>query len=61
MQRPTAKNQVDLRESCGRVGDGSEQARGIKNTTKRPAESINLDPWGLKQSGPPTREHAGAS
>jgi hypothetical protein len=41
------------------LGDRSEQAGRIKDTT-RFTESTNLGPWGLTESGPPTREHAGA-
>jgi hypothetical protein len=38
-----------VQESCGRVGKRSKQARGVKDTTKRPAESE-----------PPTTKHEGA-
>ena len=60
MQRPTVKRQKELRESCGRVEGRSERARGVKDTKRRPTESPNLDPWGLTETKPPTKEHAGA-
>ena len=40
--------------------DRTEQARGVKDTTRRPTESTNLGPWGLTDTEPPTKEHAGA-
>ena len=60
MQRPTAKHQEELGESCERVRDKTEQARGVKDTTRRPTESTNLDPEELTESELPTKEHAGA-
>jgi hypothetical protein len=60
MQRPTSKHHVELRESCGRMGDRREQAGGVKDTTRRLTESTNLGLWGLTEPGLPTREHAGA-
>jgi hypothetical protein len=30
-----------------------------QDTTRRPTESNNLKPWGLRELGPPTREHKG--
>jgi hypothetical protein len=59
MQRPTTKHQSELRESCGRVGDKTERAKGVKDT-RRPTESTNLGSWGLTETEPPTKEHAGA-
>ena len=59
MQRPTAKHQEELGESCERVRDKTEQARGVKDTTRRPTESTNLDPEELTESELPTKEHAG--
>lgn len=38
MPRPTAKHQAELEKSCGTVGDRSEQARGVKDTTRRLTE-----------------------
>jgi hypothetical protein len=40
-------------ESCGRIGGRIEKA----NSTGRPIESTNLDPWGLPETEPPTKEH----
>jgi hypothetical protein len=34
MQRPTPKNQEELRESCGKVGDRIEQAREMKDIAR---------------------------
>jgi hypothetical protein len=34
MQKPIAKHQAELGESCGRVGDGIEKAAGVKDTTE---------------------------
>lgn len=48
IQKPTAKHQLELGESCGRLGDRSEQARVIKDTTRRSTESTDLGPWGSK-------------
>jgi hypothetical protein len=59
MKRPTAKHQVELGESCGRVEDRSEQAGGIKDFT-RTTESTNLNTWEFTESGPPHRNHDGA-
>jgi hypothetical protein len=47
-----------LRECCGRRGGRIEGARGIKDTTRKPAESTHLGPWGLTETEPPSREHA---
>jgi hypothetical protein len=60
MQRHTFKHQVELGESCGRVGGRIEQAgERVKDTTRRPTESTNLSPGGLTETEPPTKEHAG--
>ena len=61
MRRPTAKHEPELRESCGRLGDTSEQVRGVKDTKRRPTDSTNLGPWGLTEARPPTRERAGVN
>ena len=47
-------------ESCDRTGDRGEQARGAKDTTRRPTESTSLGPWGLTETEPPTKEHTWA-
>jgi hypothetical protein len=49
MQRPTAKHQEELGEPCGTVGNGTDRAKGVKNTTRRPTESTNLGPWGSER------------
>ena len=59
MQRPTAKHQEEQRESSERVGDRTEQAGSVKNTT-RPTESTNMCPLELSETESPTRELAGA-
>jgi hypothetical protein len=57
-QRPRAKHQAELGEYRWRVGDSSEQARGVKDTTKRPTGSINKGPWELTETEPPTKFHS---
>ena len=59
MQRPTGKHWTELRESYGRVGGRIEATGGVRNSTGRSPESTNLDPWGLPETDPPNREHAG--
>ena len=59
MQRPRAKHQAEIRESCERVGDRTEQARGVKDTTRRSTESTNLGLCRLIETEPLTKEHAG--
>jgi hypothetical protein len=54
--RSRAKHQAEFGSL---VGHSIEKARGAKDTTKRPSESINLGPWGLTETEPPTKEHAG--
>jgi hypothetical protein len=39
------KSLMKVWEPCGRVEDRSEQAGGVKNTTRRPTESTNLELW----------------
>ena len=48
MQRTTAKDQVKLVGSCGRVEDSIERAREVKDTIKL-TESTNLGPWGAQR------------
>jgi hypothetical protein len=60
MQRPTAKHQAEPGESCGRIGDRSDQVRGVKGSTGRPTESTILGPWRLTNPETPTREYAWA-
>jgi hypothetical protein len=56
----TAKHQAEPRESYGRVGNRTEQVRGVKGSTRRSTKSTNLRLWGLTEPGPPSREHRGA-
>ena len=58
MQRHIVKHQGELRESGGREGDRIEQAGGVKYTTRRPTESINL-PWGFTETEPLTKSIKG--
>jgi hypothetical protein len=38
---------MELRESYGRVGRRIEGSEEDRDSTGRPTESINMDPWGL--------------
>ena len=60
IQRPTAKHQTELGKSCGRVGGRTEGPKEDRDSTERPIESNNLDPWGLPETEPPTKEGAWA-
>lgn len=44
MKRPTAKNQVEISEYCGRVEDIIEPVGGAKDSTKKHTKSTNLGP-----------------
>ena len=48
---------MDFRDSYGIVRGRIEVPEGNRNFTGRPTESINLDPWGLSETEPPTKEH----
>ena len=37
-----------------------EGTRGDRNSTENSVESINLDPWRLLETEPPTKEHTWA-
>jgi hypothetical protein len=54
MHRSTAKHHVECRMSCGRVGEGLRDPDRI-DSTRRPTESCNLDPWGLPVTEPATK------
>jgi hypothetical protein len=43
MQIPTAKQEMELRESCGRVGRSIERPEG-GGASQENQQSINLDP-----------------
>jgi hypothetical protein len=45
MKGPTAKHEMEVRESCGTVGRKIEGVKWVKNTTRRHIEQTNL---GLK-------------
>jgi hypothetical protein len=45
MQTPTAKQWVELGSSYGRIEGRIVGPEGNKNSTGRPTESTNLDPW----------------
>jgi hypothetical protein len=57
MQIPTDKHWTEVRDSFGRVERRIEVLEGDKNSIGRPTESTNLDPWGLSETEPPTKEH----
>jgi hypothetical protein len=40
---------IELGDFYGRVGGRTEGPRGDKNSTGRPTESTNLDPWGSQR------------
>jgi hypothetical protein len=58
MKRPTAKHWMELGESYGRVRGRIERTEGNRNSTRRPTVSSNLDPWGLSETEPPTKQIA---
>ena len=39
------------------VGGRIKGGGGVKDTSRRPTESTNWDPWGLTESEPPTKEY----
>ena len=49
-----------LRKSCGRVGRKTEGPEEDRDSTERRTKSTNLDPWGLPEIEPPTKEPAWA-
>jgi hypothetical protein len=55
----TAKHQMELGESNGRVRGRIEGARMVKSTTKRPTEPTYLGPWELTEVEPSPKEHYG--
>jgi len=46
---------MELGKSCGRVGGRIEELRGDRDSTRRPTEPINLNPWGLPETEPTTK------
>lgn len=55
MRRP----QPSIRQRSGSLVEEYEQTRGVKDSTGA-TESTNLGPWGLTDTEPLTKEHAGA-
>ena len=47
---------IELRKSSGRVGRRKEGPKKDKDATGRPAEPTNLEPWGLPEPEPLTKE-----
>jgi hypothetical protein len=45
IQTPTAKQWIELEDSYGRTGERIVGPEGDRNSTGRPTESTNLDPW----------------
>jgi hypothetical protein len=41
---------MELGKSCERVGGRIKGPGGGRDSTRRPTESINLDPWGLTEA-----------
>ena len=50
MERPTAKHQAELGDSCGRGRGRIVKVRGNKDITRKPTESANLGPQGLTET-----------
>jgi hypothetical protein len=49
IQTPTAKQSTELGYSYERIGGRITGSVGDRNSTGRPAESTNLDPWGFQR------------
>ena len=60
MQRPTAKYKMELRESCGRMGDRFEGTGGVMGTTRKSTESTKPGLWGLTEIEPPIKGYTRA-
>lgn len=57
MQRPSVKQQAEVRESCGRVEKRTEGAGGVEDT-RRLTELTNLGPQRLTETEPLSKEYA---
>jgi hypothetical protein len=57
MQTPTAKHWMKLRDSYGRDGGKIDSLEGVRNSTGRPTESTNLNPYRLSETDPSTKAH----
>lgn len=49
MQTPIAKQWMELGDSYGRIGGRIAVPEGDGNSTGKPIESTNLDPWGSQR------------
>jgi hypothetical protein len=47
---------MDLGRSYGRVGRKVEVSKEEEDSTGRPTESTNLDPWGLQETESTTKK-----
>jgi hypothetical protein len=45
------------RDPCGWIRENLEEAKEEGDPVERPAVSINMDPWDLSDTEPPTRQH----
>jgi hypothetical protein len=48
---------MEIEDSYGRVRKKFVGPKGNRNHTRRSTVSNNLDPWGLSNTEPPTKEH----
>jgi hypothetical protein len=55
MQRPIATQWIEIRESYRKVREGLRDPEGIE-IPQEDQQSTNLDPWGLPETEPPTKE-----
>ena len=59
MQRPKAKQGQALVEELGEeLGKRIDGPKEDRDSIERPKESTNLDPWGVPETEPPTKEQA---
>jgi hypothetical protein len=49
MRKPTAKQWLELGHSYGGFGKKIVGPKGDRDSTGRPTESTNLDPWGTQR------------
>ena len=59
IQTPRAKQWMEPGDSCGRRGGETAGPKGERNSTGRPTESTNQDPWG-SESEPTNQAHTRA-
>jgi len=48
---------TEIRDSYGRVGGRVKSPEEGRDSTGRPTDSTNLDPWELSETEPPIKEH----